>query len=123
MVDHAVEVLQSIWRWLVFGALVSTLIAVALPEGGLAMLEGGGGILAALNMLVISAPLYVCATASVPIAASLVAGGMPTSAALVFAMAGPATMWPQLVPFIAHLALVFSWFIWVPSLSGVSDLV
>ena len=35
--------------------------------------------------------LYVCATASVPIAASLVAGGMPTGAALVFLMAGPAT--------------------------------
>ena len=91
MVSHAVDVLRSIWRWLVFGALISALITVALPEGSLSMLEGGGGILAALSMLLISAPLYVCATASVPIAASLVAGGMPTGAALVFLMAGPAT--------------------------------
>jgi len=36
-------------------------------------------------------PMYVCATASVPIAASLVANGFPTGAALVFLMAGPAT--------------------------------
>jgi uncharacterized protein len=41
--------------------------------------------------LVISLPLYVCATSSVPIAAVLVAGGLPPSAALVFLMAGPAT--------------------------------
>ena len=39
----------------------------------------------------ISVPLYVCATASVPIAAALVTGGLPLSAALVFLMAGPAT--------------------------------
>ena len=54
-------------------------------------LQAGGGLLAALAMLAISIPLYVCATASVPIAAALVAGGMPTGAALVFLMAGPAT--------------------------------
>jgi copper chaperone CopZ len=41
--------------------------------------------------LLISLPLYVCATASVPIAAALVASGMPVGAALVFLMAGPAT--------------------------------
>jgi copper chaperone CopZ len=40
---------------------------------------------------VVSLPLYVCATASVPIAAALVASGMPPGAALVFLMAGPAT--------------------------------
>ena len=42
-------------------------------------------------MLVGSVPLYICATASVPIAASLVHAGMPTGAAMVFLMAGPAT--------------------------------
>jgi hypothetical protein len=41
--------------------------------------------------LLISLPLYVCATASVPIAAALVANGLPVGAALVFLMAGPAT--------------------------------
>ena len=91
MVEHSVEVLRSIWRWLVFGVLVSALISVFVPAGGLGALAAGGGILAAMAMLAISVPLYVCATASVPIAAALVAGGMPTGAALVFLMAGPAT--------------------------------
>ena len=44
----------------------------------------GSGFVASLTALVISVPLYVCATASVPIAASLVAGGFPPAAALVF---------------------------------------
>jgi len=44
-----------------------------------------------LAMLLISLPLYVCATASVPIAAALVSSGLPTGAAMVFLVAGPAT--------------------------------
>ena len=50
-----------------------------------------GGVLAMLAALAVSLPMYVCATASVPIATALVAGGLPTGAALVFLMAGPAT--------------------------------
>ena len=42
-------------------------------------------------MLLIATPLYVCTTGSVPIAASLIAAGMPLGSALVFLMAGPAT--------------------------------
>ena len=91
MVEHAVEVLRSIWKWLVFGVVISATISVFVPTGGLGALQAGGGFVAALAMLAISVPLYVCATASVPIAAALVAGGMPTGAALVFLMAGPAT--------------------------------
>jgi copper chaperone CopZ len=44
-----------------------------------------------LLMLLIAIPLYVCATASVPIAAALVQSGLPPAVALVFLMAGPAT--------------------------------
>ena len=51
----------------------------------------GGTMGASLLALLISVPLYVCATASVPIAAALVHGGLPLGAALVFLMAGPAT--------------------------------
>jgi len=54
--------------------------------------SGPGSNLAAMALcLVIALPLYVCAVASVPIAAALVAAGMPLGAALVFLMAGPAT--------------------------------
>jgi copper chaperone CopZ len=91
MVVHAHDLLASIWRWLIFGIVVSALINTFLPVGSLEVFENAGPLLAGFLVLLISLPLYVCATASVPIAAALVAGGMPVGAALVFLMAGPAT--------------------------------
>jgi uncharacterized membrane protein YraQ (UPF0718 family) len=44
-----------------------------------------------LAMLAVSIPLYVCATASVPIAAAMILKGLSPGAALVFLIAGPAT--------------------------------
>ncbi|MEX1364456.1 MAG: permease [Nannocystaceae bacterium] len=90
-VAHAVDVLRTIWRWLVFGIVVSAIITVLVPPSVFAVLTGAGEGVALLAVLVLSIPLYVCATASVPIAAALVAGGFPPGAALVFLMAGPAT--------------------------------
>jgi uncharacterized protein len=90
-VDHAMEILSGIWRWLVFGVVVSAALTVYLPEGTLASLAVLGTLGTAAAVLAVSVPLYVCATASVPIAAALVAGGMPAGAALIFLMAGPAT--------------------------------
>lgn len=48
-------------------------------------------VLAMLVMMVLGIPVYVCATASVPIAAALIAKGLDPGAALVFLMTGPAT--------------------------------
>jgi uncharacterized membrane protein YraQ (UPF0718 family) len=42
-------------------------------------------------MLVVGIPLYICASASTPIAAALVLKGLAPGAALVFLLAGPAT--------------------------------
>lgn len=89
--SYAQMLIRSIWRWLVFGVLVSAAITVLLPADALAGLADYGGLAAMLLTLAVSVPLYVCAVASVPIAAALVAGGFPTGAALVFLMAGPAT--------------------------------
>jgi uncharacterized membrane protein YraQ (UPF0718 family)/copper chaperone CopZ len=91
MVEHGLFLLRSIWRWLVVGILVSAAIDVFVPDQALAGVGAYGIVVAALATLVIALPLYVCATASVPIAAALVASGFPTGAALVFLMAGPAT--------------------------------
>ena len=89
--DHALFVLRSIYGWLVFGVVASAAIQTWLPPGFLGSALGGAGVLASLAVLAVALPLYVCATASVPIAAALVAGGMPVGAALIFLMAGPAT--------------------------------
>lgn len=77
-------------RPLVAGIVVAGLLSVVLDEQ---MVTGtvGTGIGAMLAMLVIGTPVYVCATASVPIAAALIAKGLTPGAALVFLMVGPAT--------------------------------
>lgn len=89
--EHGLDVLQSIWGWLVFGVLASAFITTVIPPQWMASVGERGELLALAIALVVSLPLYVCATASVPIAAALVAGGFPAGAALVFLMAGPAT--------------------------------
>ena len=89
--SHGMQILRSIWGWLVFGVVVSAAITTYLPAETFRETLPLAGLTAGLAMLLISLPLYVCATASVPIAAALVAGGMPPGAALVFLMAGPAT--------------------------------
>ena len=91
MLDHALEILRSIWIWLVMGVLVSAAIESYVPNSVFARIATWGSVPAALVALFISLPLYVCATASVPIAAALVNSGLPPGAALVFLMAGPAT--------------------------------
>jgi len=91
MADHALEILRTIWRWVVVGVVASAAISTLVPPGAFEAVAGRGAVLSVLLALVVSLPLYVCATASVPIAAALVAGGFPAGAALVFLMAGPAT--------------------------------
>jgi len=89
--EHVVDVIRPIWKWIVFGVVASAAITVWIPPDAMAGWSGVHPALTGLGALVIAVPLYVCATASVPIAAALVTQGMPTGAALVFLMAGPAT--------------------------------
>ena len=51
----------------------------------------GTGIFAMVVMMLLGIPVYVCATASVPVAAALIMKGLSPGAALVFLMTGPAT--------------------------------
>ncbi|MBN2302620.1 MAG: SO_0444 family Cu/Zn efflux transporter, partial [Lentisphaerae bacterium] len=51
----------------------------------------GTGIAAMLVMMLLGLPMYVCATASIPIAVAMMAKGVTPGAALVFLMTGPAT--------------------------------
>ncbi len=91
LVAHGLDIIRSVWLWLVIGVVISAAINVFVPSSYLSGLGSLGILPSALAALAISIPLYVCATASVPIAAALVAGGLPTGAALVFLIAGPAT--------------------------------
>ncbi|QSS97834.1 SO_0444 family Cu/Zn efflux transporter [Psychroflexus sp. ALD_RP9] len=85
-----VTFLQDISRYLVLGLALAALITVAVPDSLFTEYVDQ----AWLNMLIVliaSVPLYVCATASVPIAAALLLKGISPGAAIVFLMAGPAT--------------------------------
>ncbi len=85
------DILGAIDLWLIVGILLAAVITTLLPGDSLHGVTWTQGIGGMLLVLAISVPLYVCTTASVPIAASLIAAGMPAGTALVFLMAGPAT--------------------------------
>ncbi len=80
----------DIGRSLLLGLLVSGLIGALVPADFFAGRLGSPW--AAIPMAVlIGAPMYVCSTASIPIALGLLHAGFPPSAALVFLIVGPAT--------------------------------
>ncbi|MFP4356693.1 MAG: SO_0444 family Cu/Zn efflux transporter [Phycisphaerae bacterium] len=81
---------RDIGKALLLGVLISALITALVPDD---FLSGalGTGFTGMLVMLAVAVPMYVCATASVPIAAALILKGASPGAALVFLMTGPAT--------------------------------
>jgi uncharacterized membrane protein YraQ (UPF0718 family) len=73
-----------------FGLLLAGVITALVPDSFFATYLGSG-LPAMLIMLLAGIPLYVCATASTPIAAALILKGVSPGAALVFLLVGPAT--------------------------------
>ena len=76
--------------WFFLGVLLGGIITAIIPDD-LAGRYLGGGLPSMLLMLAAGIPLYICATASTPIAAALILKGVSPGAALVFLLAGPAT--------------------------------
>jgi uncharacterized protein len=76
--------------WFFVGIAAAACITVLVPDD-LIMRHLGGGIGSMLLMLLVGIPMYICATASTPIAAALILKGVSPGAALVFLLAGPAT--------------------------------
>jgi uncharacterized protein len=84
------EIWEDIAPWYLLGLLLAGMITTLIPSELMAKLLGGG-LSAMLIMLAVGIPLYICATASTPIAAALILKGVSPGAALVFLLAGPAT--------------------------------
>ena len=72
------------------GLTIAAGISVGVPDDFFAE-KLGTGIGTMVLMMFIGVPVYVCATASVPIAVAMIAKGLTPGAALVFLMTGPAT--------------------------------
>lgn len=81
---------QDIAGPLIKGILMAGLITLLIPDNFFQD-YGITGWSAMILMAVLSIPMYICATASVPIAAGLISSGIEPGAAFVFLMAGPAT--------------------------------
>lgn len=84
------EFLDDIAWQLIVGIILAGIISYAIPDDYFADF-GGNGLAGMLIMIAFGIPLYVCATASIPIAVSLIAKGISPGAAFIFLVVGPAT--------------------------------
>lgn len=85
-----VDLVEDTGKWLVIGVLAGGVIGYLVPSSIISRYLGRPEIAYPL-MLLIGIPMYVCATGSIPIVASLLLKGMSPGAGLVFLFAGPAT--------------------------------
>ncbi len=85
-----IDLVADISKWLVIGIVLAGMITYIMPSE-IMQAYLGGGVASMLIMLVIGIPLYICATASTPLAAAFIAAGVSPGAAFVFLLAGPAT--------------------------------
>jgi hypothetical protein len=81
---------RDIGTSLLVGLVIAAFISAIVPEGFFAE-RLGRGLPAMLVMMALGIPMYVCASASVPIAAALILKGISPGAAFVFLVTGPAT--------------------------------
>jgi HflK protein len=98
------ELLDDTSYWLVLGIVLSGFVATALPPS---LIENylNGGLVSILVMLLLSIPVYTCASCSTPLAAALVMKGLSPGAALVFLLAGPATNLGSVVVLLKFLSV------------------
>ncbi len=84
-----IEVADDILFALLVGVALGGLLFLAIPDS--LMSSEYARWVSYPVMVIVGIPLYICASASTPIAAALVAKGLSPGAALIFLMTGPAT--------------------------------
>ena len=84
---------RNLALWILLGLALSAVVSALVPDDFFEQVAqvDRTGLLTKLAALVVGIPWYVCATASTPLAAALIATGLSPGAALVFLLAGPAT--------------------------------
>ncbi|MBD3297266.1 MAG: SO_0444 family Cu/Zn efflux transporter, partial [candidate division Zixibacteria bacterium] len=90
----AVDFFPDIANWLLLGFVLSGVVAAFLPTEFLLGISPTAQLLLAV---VAGIPIYICASASTPIAAVLMMKGLSPGAALVFLLVGPATNFASLL--------------------------
>ncbi len=85
-----IELIDDAGKWILIGVIAGGIIGFLIP-GDFIEQYLSNPLLAYPIMLLISIPMYICATGSIPIAAALIIKGMSPGAGLIFLIAGPAT--------------------------------
>ncbi len=85
-----IDIWGDLAGWFFIGLLAAGIITVLIPDE-LIHTYLGGGLSSMLLMLCLGIPLYICATASTPVAAAFILKGVSPGTALVFLLVGPAT--------------------------------
>lgn len=84
-----IDIVNDIAIWLLIGLAMAAFIQTFVPQEFLT--QWGDGLVAFIVMALIGVPMYICATASTPLAAGLLFSGVSPGAVLVFMLVGPAT--------------------------------
>lgn len=82
------SLLDDLAIWLLVGLALAAGLATLMEPG--ALKDVGSGLPAMLVLAVVGIPMYICATASTPLAAAMLLSGVSPGAVLVFLLAGPA---------------------------------
>lgn len=83
------DLFADIAWWLAIGLVLAAAIRTIVSPG--AMAQWASGLPAMVAILVVGIPMYICATASTPVAAAMLLAGVSPGTVLVFLLAGPAT--------------------------------
>ncbi len=89
------DLLDDLALWLLVGMVAAGGVVTLIPPD--LLVDWGSGLGAMLLILVISVPMYVCATASTPLAHAMLFAGVSPGTVLVFLLAGPASNIASLV--------------------------
>lgn len=81
--------LKDFMWWLLIGLTFAAVVQTFVPTSLFS--QFGDSVWAMLLVVLLSIPMYICATASTPIAVGLLMAGVSPGAALVFMLSGPAT--------------------------------
>jgi len=100
MIWSANDLIDDLALWMTIGLLGGALLQFAIPED---FFLGFGVWSSRLFCLLVGIPLYICASATTPIAASLVMKGLSPGAALILLLVGPATNVTNLAVLRTHL--------------------
>lgn len=118
-VGQVKEIVGRIWKYVLIGVGVGSLMHGYVPREFIASLAGGGGLLSVIGAVLVGVPLYSDAVGIIPIAEVLLQKGVPLGTVLAFMMAVVAlsfpemlilrkvVKWPLLALYAGYLALAF----------------